>query len=445
MVLEKLGASLKGALQKVTKALFVDDRVIDELCKEVERSLLAADVNVKLGVELAEKIRQRIKKEEPPKGLSKKEQLVNLVYEELAALLGREPAKLEIKKRPTNVLLLGLFGNGKTTTAGKLALWYQRRGLKVALVCLDVWRPAAAAQLAQLAQKLELPFFGDPNAKDSIKLYRSIAAQLKRFDLVLFDTAGRDALSPELIKELKALNKTINPEEKLLVLAADIGQAAERQAREFHAAVGLTGVILTKLDGTAKGGGALAACALSEAKVKFIGTGEHLDDFEPFEPAAFVGRILGIGDIKALLAKAEAAMKVDEAALMAQRIAAGQFNLLDLYAEMEAMAKMGPLGKLLELVPGLGQLGLPKELISAQESKLAKWRAIINSCTKAELENPKLIEGRRIERIAKGSSQPATEVRELLKQWRMARKMFGMLKGKGAEQLFKRLAAGFKV
>ena len=341
MVLDSLGSSLKNTLKKISEALFVDDTLINELVKDIQRALLHSDVNVKLVFALTNAIRERIKSEDTPSGLSKKEHLVHIVYEEMIVFLGGEQPEIELKDHPTKIMLVGLFGSGKTTTAGKLAKYFQKRGKKVALVGLDVWRPAAAEQLKQLAEKIKVPCFIKPEEKDPIKIYESFESEYSKYDLLIIDTAGRDALNQELIEELELVNKIVDPQHTFLVISADIGQAAKDLAQKFHDTCGITGVIATKMDGTAKAGGALSACAVTEAPIRFIGIGEKVDDFERFNAKGFVGRLLGMGDMEALLEKAKLAMSEDKAADMSKRMLTGEFNLIDLYEQMVAMKKMG--------------------------------------------------------------------------------------------------------
>ncbi|MEK6837838.1 MAG: signal recognition particle receptor subunit alpha, partial [Nanoarchaeota archaeon] len=234
MVLDKLGESLKDALQKVAKSIFVDDALVNELVKELQRALLQSDVNVKLVFDLSQRIKERVLKEEVPGGLTKREYLVKVVYEELVKFLGGEESQADMSAKPTIIMLSGLFGSGKTTTAGKLARYFSKRGLKVVLVQLDVYRPAALDQLEQLGKQISVPVFGNKFEKDPLKIYRSCESELKRSDVVIVDTAGRDALSTDLIKELKSVAAAIRPKENLLVISADIGQAAEKQAAAFH-------------------------------------------------------------------------------------------------------------------------------------------------------------------------------------------------------------------
>jgi signal recognition particle subunit SRP54 len=464
MVLDKLGDSLKAALRKLTGASFVDEQAVAELVKEIQRSLLQSDVNVKLVFDVTKRIKERALAEKAPAGINRKEFIVNIVYEELVRFLGgaQEPlvpdtpgtrvprgdsAGLSVEgKKPFLLMLVGLFGNGKTTTAGKLGLYYKKRGLKVAMVQTDTWRPAAYDQLVQLGKQVEVPVFGIKGEKNPQKIWKSVGQDLVKFDLVIVDTAGRDALSDELIKELNGINTLVKPDAALLVMAADVGQAAERQAKAFHDTVKVSGVIITKLDGTAKGGGALTACAITQAPVRFIGTGEKVEEFEEFKPKGFVGRLLGLGDLEALLEKAKDAMDEESAEDLGKRFLSGEFNLLDLYEQMQAMRKMGPLSKVMKLIPGMGGLDIPKEALEVQDGKLTVWRHLMDSMTKEELEDPELISGLRLERIAQGSGQSIAELRALLKQYKQSKKLVKVFKGaqdeKGMEKMMQRIQKG---
>ncbi len=436
MVLEKLGTSLKETLSKIAKSMFVDEKLINELVKDIQKALLQADVNVQLVFNLTNEIKKRAKEDAPP-GLTKKEQLINIVYEELVKFLGEKAAEIKIKKKPFKIMMVGLFGSGKTTTIGKLAKYFQKRGLKVASMGLDVHRPAAPEQLQQISKQINMPCFVEKSEKDPIKIYKKYEKELNKFDLVIIDTAGRDALSADLIEEIKNLHKTIQPDENLLIISADIGQAAQKQAQAFHESGAITGVIISKMDGTAKGGGALTACAATGAPIKFIGLGEKIDDLETFNPKGFVGRLLGMGDIEALLEKAKEAMPEEKAEDMSKKFLKGDFNLVDLYEQMEAMSKMGPLSKIVEMIPGFSQIKLPKEMLQVQEGKLKKWKYAMNSMTQKELEDPDLITSSRIERISKGSGVSAKDIRELLKQYKQSKKLVKMFKGRGAKGMEK--------
>jgi len=428
MVLEKLGDSLKNTLQKIAKSLFVDEKLINELIKDIQRALLQADVNVKLVFDLTEKIKNRALNEEA-RGLTKKEQIINIVYGELVNFLGKEQYKIEVRQKPFKIMLVGLFGSGKTTTSGKLAKYFSKRGFKVALVGLDIHRPAAMEQIEQVGKNANVKVFFDKKVKDPLEIWNNFKEECKDFDVLIIDTAGRDALSHDLITEIEEINKLIKPDENILVISADIGQAAQKQAEQFHKSCGISGVIVSKMDGTAKGGGALTACAVSGAPIKFIGVGEKIDDLEQFNPSGFVGRLLGMGDLELLLEKAREVIKAEDAEDLGKRFLKGEFNLIDLYEQMEAMSKMGPLSSIVDMIPGFGQLKLPKEMLQTQEGKLKKWKVAMNSMTKSELEDPEIIESSRIERIAKGSGIPSGEIRELIKQYRQSKKMVKMFKG----------------
>src|SRR3989344_4431848 len=448
MVLDNLGEKLTETLRKVAKSIFVDESLIDELIKELQRALLSADVNVQLVFNLTRQIKERALKEETPRGLTKKEHLVNIVYEELVFFLGKEKSEINVlNKKPFKIMFVGLYGSGKTTSISKVAKYYMKRGYKVAAIGLDIHRPAAPEQLKQGCEVINIPVFIDKKEKSALKIYEKYEKEFSKFDILLIDTAGRDALSSDLIKEIKELNNRIKPDERLLVISADIGQTAQKQAEAFHESCNITGVIVTKLDGTARGGGSLTACSATKAPIVFIGVGEKVDDLESFNPKGFVSRLLGMGDLEALLEKAKEAITEEDAEDMSKRLLEGEFNLIDLYEQMENMSKMGSFSKLMEMIPGFGQLKLPKEMLSVQEDKLKRWKYIIDSCNKKELENPELIDGSRTERIAKGSGTSTGEVKELIKQYRQSKKLMKMMGG-NPEKLarkFKGKIPGFKI
>jgi signal recognition particle subunit SRP54 len=428
--MEKLGTNLKNVLKKIAGAPIIDEALINELVKDIQRALLSSDVNVKLVLKLSKDIKARALEQQAPKGVNSRDYLVNIVYEELTKFLGGELKGIEItKKRPFKIMLVGLFGNGKTTTTGKLATYYSKRGYKVALLGLDVHRPAAMKQLEQIGKTTSTQTFIDEKEKDPKKIYDKVKDKLAQYDIVLIDTAGRDALSEDLVKEITDINKHINPDEKLLIISADMGQTAEKQAEKFHESCNITGVIATKMDGTAKAGGALSACAVTNAPIKFIGTGETNNDLEEFNPEGFVGRLLGMGDLKALLEKTKEAMTEEQAQDLGKKFLKGDFNFLDMHEQLSAMGKMGPLSKIMDMIPGMGNVKIPKGALQVQEGKLKKWKVIMQSMTKKELEEPEILTRSRLERIAKGSGSTVGEVRELLKQYRQTKKMTKMMKG----------------
>ncbi len=445
MVLDKLGSSLKTTLSKIAKSMFVDEKLINELVRDIQRALLQADVNVKLVFQLTNDIKKRALEEKPPAGISQKEFLIKVVHDELVKFLGGEKSEIQIeKKKPFKIMLVGLFGSGKTSTVGKLIKFYQKRGFKVAAIGLDVHRPAAPEQLEQICEKLDAKCFINKEEKNPLKIYKEFESEYKNYDLLIIDTAGRDALSKDLIKEIESLNKKIKPDEKLLVISADIGQAAQAQAQQFHDSCDITGVVITKMDGTAKGGGALTACSVTEAPVNFIGTGEKPEDLEQFNPTGFVGRLLGMGDIEGLLEKAQEAISKEDAEDLGKRMMKGEFNFIDLYEQMKMMNKMGSLNKVMDLIPGMGNMNIPKDMLQGQEGKIKKWKFILQSMSKEELENPDILSGPRVERIAKGAGASVNDVRELLKQYKMTKKMMKQMKGMGSETDMNKMMKKFK-
>ncbi len=442
MVLEKLSNALKDSLRKLLKATLIDPKLVEELTSDIYKALVAADVNIALAGKIRDRIKERALKEKPAKGMTAREHTINIVYDELVKFLGAEEGTIDIKAKPTRILLVGLFGSGKTTTAGKLAKLYKKQGLKVCLVQTDTWRPAAYEQLKQLADAIHVPFYGEQGEKDPIKIIKKYEPDFERFNVVIVDSAGRDALNKELINEIKKVYQFLKPHESLLVVSGDIGQAAQTQAQTFKDAVGITGVIVTKLDGTAKGGGALTACSATGAKVKFIGVGEHITDFEAFKPKNFVSRMLGMGDLETLLAKAEEAIKKEDAEKMGKKLMKGEFNLKDLYEQMEALKKMGPISQITNMIPGLSMAKIPKEMLGTQEEKLKTWKFLMDSMTPEEKENPEIISPSRVKRIAKGSGRQEADVRELLKQYSQMKKMMKMVGSPGKLKQLQKMFGG---
>jgi len=329
-----------------------------------------------------------------------------------------------------------------TTTAAKLAKLFKKQGQKVCLVQTDTWRPAAYEQLKQLSEKINVPFYGIKEEKDPIKIIEKFEPDYGRFNVVIFDSAGRDALNKELTDEIKKVRTAVMPHESLLVISGDIGQAAQRQAQAFKDAVGISGVIVTKLDGTAKGGGALSACSATGAKVKFVGVGEHIDDFEDYKPKNFVSRLLGMGDLETLLKKAEESINKEEAEALAKKMLKADFTFDDLMKQMDALQKMGPLSQVISMIPGMGMANMPKELLTVQEGKMKTWKHIIQSMTKQERDNPDLLNPSRIARIAKGAGKPETEVRDLIKQYAQMKKVMKMMGNQKQMQKLQKMMGG---
>jgi signal recognition particle subunit SRP54 len=422
MVLDRLGSSLNDALKKVFRAPVMDEKTVKELVRDIQRALLQADVNVKLVLEVSKRIEERALKEKVPSGVSRREHIVKVVYEELTRFLGEKAASLKIEPGKRKVLMLvGIQGSGKTTASGKLAKYFQKRGLKTALVCTDTYRPGAYDQLKQLADRANIPVYGEPKEKKSEKIALRGLKQFKDYDVVIVDTAGRHKEEAGLIDEMKRLEKVIRPDESILVIDGTIGQQAAVQARALHEATPIGSILVSKLDGSARGGGALSAVAAIGAPIKFISAGEKLGDIEPFVPSRFVGRLLGMGDLQSLVDKVrEAEVKVPEKKVRA--FLSGKFTLTDMYEQFESMKKMGPLKGLLKMIPGVGY-NIPDEQMNMAEDALKKFRVIIQSMTPKEREKPKILSSSRIRRVARGSGTTEKEVKDLIKQYNNMRKM----------------------
>jgi signal recognition particle subunit SRP54 len=429
MSLDHLGSSLTNAIKKIFRASVVDEAAVKELVRDIQRALLQADVNVQLVLAISKRIEERALKEKVPPGISRREHVIKVVYEELTRFVGEKPVPVKMEPGKKKVIMLvGIQGSGKTTHAAKLARYFQKRGLNPAVICADTYRPGAYAQLEQLAKRINVPLYGDPKAKEPVKV---VAEGLKRFtdkDLIIVDTAGRHKEEQELIKEMKNLEKRIKPDEVMMVIDGTIGQQALVQARTFHEATPIGSIIVTKLDGSARGGGALSAVAATGAPIKFIGTGEKIEDIESFIPSRFVGRLLGMGDLETLLEKVkEAEIKVPQK--KAREILSGKFTLTDMYDQFEAVRGMGPFRKIFKMLPGMSY-DVPDDMLGQAEGRLEKWRVIIQSMRPAERDNPKILNSSRVRRVARGSGTSEKDVKELLKQYAMMRKMLKTFKRK---------------
>jgi signal recognition particle subunit SRP54 len=430
MALDNLGSSLTNAIKKLFKAGVVDEATVKELVRDIQRALLQSDVNVQLVLQISKSIEERALKEKVPPGVSRREHVIKVVYEELTKFVGDKPVPLKVEPGKKKIIMLvGIQGSGKTTHAAKLARYFQKRGLKVGLICADTYRPGAYAQLQQLATRTNTPFFGDLKQKDPVKVVREGLKQFGEKDLIIVDTAGRHKEEKDLIKEMKDLEKNIKPDEVIMVIDGTIGQQALAQAKTFHEATPIGAIIVTKLDGSSRGGGALSAVAATGAPIKFIGTGEKIEDIEPFIPSRFVGRLLGMGDLETLLEKVKDA-EIQVPQKKAKEIMSGNFTLTDMYEQFQAVKKMGPFGKVLKMIPGMSSSNVPEEMLNTAEGRLEKWGVIIQSMTPEEKENPKLLNSSRAKRIARGSGTTEKDVKELLKQYIMMRKMLKMFKHK---------------
>ena len=427
MVLSRLGKALYDALRRVFRAPAVDEKLVNELVRDIQRALLQADVNVKLVFALSERVRERALKEELPPGISRREHVIKVVYEELVRLVGEKPVDIGIRPGQRKVIMLvGLQGSGKTTSAAKLAYFFKKKGLKVGLICADTYRPAAYDQLKQLAEEVGVPLYGEPGGKDPVGIALRGLKELSGMDVVIIDTAGRHKDEAALMEEMRALAEAIRPDEVMLVIDATIGQQAGAQARAFHEATPIGSIFLAKLDGSARGGGALSAVAATGARIKFVGTGEKVEDIEHFVPTKFISRLLGVGDLEDIIRRVrEAEKEIPEKAMEA--IARGKFTLYELREFLKGMSRRGRLSKLLGLFPRL-PYEVPEEAFEEMEVKVKKWLAIMDSMTAEELSNPRILNASRIRRIARGSGTSERDVRELIKYYNMMRKMSKQLK-----------------
>lgn len=413
-----LGKKLRQALAKMTNRPYVDEADVKALIKDLQRVLISSDVNVKLVLQLSKKIEQRALKSEKMEALSLKEHVTKIVYEELVQLMGES---YEPRLNKHRIMVCGLYGSGKTTTCAKLAHFYKTRGLSVGLVAADTDRPAAQEQLEQLSQKVGSAFYTIKGEKDPAKIVSDAMKKAKE-DVVIVDSAGRNAFDDKLVQELQAIADVYKPDENFLVISADIGQIAGKQATEFNNAVALSGVIATKMEGSGKGGGALSSVGASNAKIAFIGTGEKLGDLEIYNSEKFVGRLLGVPDIGALMEKIKEISKETDV----EKLKTEELTIETFYEQLKAAKKLGPLGNVFSM---LGAADIPKEMVQQSEDKLKKFESMINSMSKAEKKDASLLKNqKRIARIAKGSGCTEKEVREFISQFEKMEKMMNRFK-----------------
>jgi signal recognition particle subunit SRP54 len=430
--------SLTNKLQKVFKDLrglgkITESNVGDSL-REVRMALLEADVNFKVARDFIEQVKQKSLGQDVLQAVQPGQQVVKIIYDELVTLLGSENAALNLSGSPATILMCGLHGSGKTTSSGKLARLLQKQGRAPLLVAADVYRPAAMDQLATLGKQIDVPVFVKQGETDVLKIAKEafdFAAANNRATL-LFDTAGRLQIDEPLVQELVRLRDFIKPQEILLVLDAATGQEAVNVATHFDQALHITGSILTKLDGDARGGAALSLKSVTGKPIKFVGVGEKLDEFEPFHPERMASRILGMGDVVSLVEAAAEAVDIDEAKKMEEKMRKGQFTLEDFLEQMRAMKKLGSLQKIVGMLPGGDQISA--EQLTQQEKEFKRMEGIICSMTLQERRNPNLLNAKRRLRIAAGSGVKVAEVNTLMNKFaqmqQMMKKMGKMSKGR---------------
>ncbi len=411
-----LKESLVGIFNRIKNTILIDKKEIDEIIKELQKALISSDVDVELVISLCKEIKDQALREDL-RSIDKRELLTKLIYEKLINLLGEKGYELKLEKGD-KVLLIGLYGSGKTTTAIKLANYYSKKGFKTCVVGLDVHRPAASEQLLQYAKNTSVKIFVSQD-KDPIKIWKKFENEVKKFDIVFIDSAGRDALNEELIKEIKIIYEEIKPNHVLLIIPADIGQAAKKQAEFFSKTLKIDGIVLTRMDGTAKAGGALASCKQTNSKVFFIGVGEKVNDIERFDPKRYLQRMLGLGDLATLIEKIKLTTEKQKPKKKEE------FTLLDFYEQIKNLQKLGPLKKVIEFIPGISSFKVPVDLIDIQEKKLQRWKYAIDSMTNEERENPDIIDSSRLSRISKGSHVPVSEIKEMLRQYKLVKEFIG--------------------
>ncbi|MDH3678202.1 MAG: signal recognition particle receptor subunit alpha [Nitrosopumilus sp.] len=441
-MLNNLKDSLRGAIKKIVKSSGIDEELIKELSKDVQRALLQSDVNVRLVLEITKNLEERSLNETPPPGLSRKDHIVKILYDELAKLLGNETEFNFKPGKQNKVILLGIQGSGKTTVASKLAKFLTKQGYSVGVIGADTYRPGALVQLRTMCEKSNVEVYGEENNKDSPDIVKNGLRHYEKLplDIILIDTAGRHKQEQDLLDEMERINKVANPDLALLVVDGTIGQQCFNQAEAFHKTVKVGGIIVTKLDSSAKGGGAIAASAATGAQIMYIGTGERIDDLEKFSPTRFVGRLLGMGDIQAVLDLAKR-LENEGDDVRLKRISSGKMNMEDFFYQLEEVTKVGSLRGFLDNMPGLSGM-VKDDQLDHMEERVSKWRFIIQSMTKEEKADPDLLNSSRVKRIARGSGWSEHEVKELVKNYKNSKNMMKASKGRQMQGNLRRMGFG---
>ncbi len=435
---ESLTDKLSNALRNLRGVGKLTEENMEEALKEVRTALLAADVHFKVAREFVEKVKAQCVGQEVLKGVTPGQQIIKIIHDELVRLLGEGTTHLS-SERPLKILMVGLHGSGKTTSSAKLGKLLKKRGYRPFVVACDVYRPAAIDQLEILAKQEELGFYADRVSKDvpAIGAAALGAARTATADAIIFDTAGRLQIDQDLIEEVKKLRSKINPDEVLLVADGALGQEAVNVAKAFHEAVQLTGLVLTKLDGDARGGAALSIKSITGVPIKFVGTGEKTADFDTFYPDRLASRILGMGDVVSLVERAQETIDQKEAEKMAEKLRKADFNLEDFLAQMQQIKKLGSMESILGMMPGMNGIKLDGDA----EKAMGRTEAIIKSMTLQERRKPEILNGNRRQRIANGAGVKIVEVNQLMKQFQQMQKMMKMFKGGGAKKMMRQMEA----
>ncbi|MFA6961966.1 MAG: signal recognition particle protein [Opitutaceae bacterium] len=435
---ESLTDKLSSALRNLRGVGKLTEENMADALKEVRTALLSADVHFKVAREFIERVQTACVGQEVLKGVAPGQQIVKIINDELVRLLGEGTNELSAA-RPLKVLMVGLHGSGKTTSTAKLGKLLKKRGYRPFVVGCDVYRPAAIDQLEILAKQEELGFYSDRVSKDvpAIGAAGLSAAQAAGADAIFFDTAGRLQIDADLIEEVKKLRERIKPDEILLVADGALGQEAVNVAKAFHDALGLTGLILTKLDGDARGGAALSIKSITGVPIKFVGTGEKTGDFDTFYPDRLASRILGMGDVVSLVERAQETIDQKEAEKMAEKMRKADFNLEDFLAQMQQIKKLGSMQSIMGMMPGMSGMQVPDDA----EKQMGRTEAIIHSMTIQERRKPEILNGNRRLRIANGAGVKVLEVNQLIKQFQQMQKMMKMMKGGGAKKMMRQMEA----
>jgi signal recognition particle subunit SRP54 len=437
---DALAEKVQAAIERIGRKGRIDEETLDKGLREIKLALLEADVNYKVVSNFIKDIREKALGAKVLKGVNPAQQLVKIVHDELVEVLGGENQKLNLKNKPSVILLIGLQGSGKTTTAGKLANYLKKEGKKVLLTSCDVYRPAAMLQLKKLGDKIGVPVFLEENEKDAVKIAKDALkiAKEEGYDVLIVDTAGRLHIDEEMLDEAKRIKDEVNPDETLFVIDSMTGQESVNIAKAFNDRVGMDGIILTKMDSDARGGVALSVKGVTGKPIKFAGVGEKIEDFEQFHPDRIASRILGMGDIVSLVEKAQQVIDEKEALSMQEKLLSGEFTLEDFRRQLKMIQRLGPIQQLIRMIPGLSSQKVLKQLEKAiDDKKLKRIEAIINSMTPEERRNHAIINASRKRRIAKGSGTSVKEVEELLKQFaqmKMAMKQMRKMQKKMAKK-----------
>ena len=429
---ENLTDRLNGVFKQLSRRGKLSEKDVDAAMREVRLALLEADVHYSVVKDFVARVRERAVGQEVSRALNPAQQVIKIVNEELIATLG-EAERLNLSgSKPRVIMLVGLQGSGKTTAAGKLARLLRSQGERVMLVAADPYRPAAVTQLETLGESLSVPVFSEAGiAPPEVAFHARQKGELGGFTVLILDTAGRSQLDDQLMDELQAINTRVDPSEVLLVVDAMIGQEAVNIATGFRDSVSLTGLVLTKIDGDARGGAAISIRSVTGVPIKFLGTGESLDAIEVFDPERLSSRILGMGDVLGLIERAEATFDEQTAREQAERMISGEFTLEDFADQLRQVRSMGPIGQLMGMLPGgMGQIANQVDPQEA-ENQLKKTEAIINSMTRGERRNPKILNASRRRRIARGSGTQVQDVNSLMKQFKQAQRMFKTLSKSG--------------